>query len=392
MATQTEVAGPARPRGRRLSAGPRPPARRAATTSTITESQPVADYAQGRRGDQAPGATELPSPRPSCRECRRDLHHGHARPAQRQGLHATAIAAPRLAARLPLARCLSSGSGPGFWLNAVAARLHAGRHPGCAAPPLIFSHPACLEHDTRDHPERADAHHRDRSGARPARLARLGAPRGAAGAAEALPAVHAERVRRARPLHERARRGARRRDRRRARGPTRRRARGRGGAAAWPTRCWPARHGRASARHARRATTPRRERDVGLLPLQQRRRRGAPRARRARRPSGSSSSTGTSTTATARTTSSAADGDVLFASIHQSGLFPGTGPLHDAGARGGEGFTINLPVQKGSGEDTWLSLLEHIAIPAARAVRAGPGADLGRATTPTATTSTGAAR
>lgn len=57
--------------------------------------------------------------------------------------------------------------------------------------------------------------------------------------------------------------------------------------------------------------------------------------------------------------------EVLFASIHQSGLFPGTGQLHDAGVRAGEGFSINLPVQKGSGEDTWLSLLEHIVIPAA---------------------------
>lgn len=56
---------------------------------------------------------------------------------------------------------------------------------------------------------------------------------------------------------------------------------------------------------------------------------------------------------------------VLFASIHQSGLFPGTGPLHDAGVRAGEGYSINLPVPKGSYEDTWLSLLEHIVIPAA---------------------------
>jgi acetoin utilization deacetylase AcuC-like enzyme len=56
---------------------------------------------------------------------------------------------------------------------------------------------------------------------------------------------------------------------------------------------------------------------------------------------------------------------VLFASIHQSGIFPGTGALHDAGVRAGEGYSINLPVPKGSDEDTWLSLLEHIVIPAA---------------------------
>jgi len=56
---------------------------------------------------------------------------------------------------------------------------------------------------------------------------------------------------------------------------------------------------------------------------------------------------------------------VLYSSVHQAGIFPGTGPLHDIGARDGLGFAINLPVPKGSDEDTWLSLVEHIAIPAA---------------------------
>ena len=56
---------------------------------------------------------------------------------------------------------------------------------------------------------------------------------------------------------------------------------------------------------------------------------------------------------------------VLFASIHQWGIFPGTGPLHDVGVREGQGFTINLPVPAGSGEDAWVSLLEHVVIPAA---------------------------
>jgi acetoin utilization deacetylase AcuC-like enzyme len=56
---------------------------------------------------------------------------------------------------------------------------------------------------------------------------------------------------------------------------------------------------------------------------------------------------------------------VLFASIHQARIFPGTGPLHDMGAHAGEGFSINLPVPARSGEDAWISLLEHIAVPAA---------------------------
>jgi acetoin utilization deacetylase AcuC-like enzyme len=59
--------------------------------------------------------------------------------------------------------------------------------------------------------------------------------------------------------------------------------------------------------------------------------------------------------------------DVLFASIHQGGIYPGTGALGDSGSGPGEGYTINLPVPAGSEEDLWLSLLEHIVLPAARA-------------------------
>jgi acetoin utilization deacetylase AcuC-like enzyme len=59
--------------------------------------------------------------------------------------------------------------------------------------------------------------------------------------------------------------------------------------------------------------------------------------------------------------------DVLFASIHESPLYPGSGPLSDVGSGAGEGFTINLPVPAGSGEELWLSLLEHVVAPIARA-------------------------
>jgi acetoin utilization deacetylase AcuC-like enzyme len=59
--------------------------------------------------------------------------------------------------------------------------------------------------------------------------------------------------------------------------------------------------------------------------------------------------------------------DVLFASIHQSPLYPGTGPLSDVGSGAGEGYTVNLPVPPGSAEELWLSLIEHVALPIARA-------------------------
>jgi acetoin utilization deacetylase AcuC-like enzyme len=61
------------------------------------------------------------------------------------------------------------------------------------------------------------------------------------------------------------------------------------------------------------------------------------------------------------------DPRVLFASIHQWPLYPGTGALTDIGSGDGEGYSINLPVPPGSGDDVWLSLVEHVVVPIARA-------------------------
>jgi acetoin utilization deacetylase AcuC-like enzyme len=59
----------------------------------------------------------------------------------------------------------------------------------------------------------------------------------------------------------------------------------------------------------------------------------------------------------------AADSDVLFVSIHEWPLYPGTGPASYAGAGAGEGFTVNLPVPSGSGDAAYRSLVEHVAVP-----------------------------
>jgi acetoin utilization deacetylase AcuC-like enzyme len=59
--------------------------------------------------------------------------------------------------------------------------------------------------------------------------------------------------------------------------------------------------------------------------------------------------------------------DVLYASLHQGNFYPGTGTLQDAGSGPGEGFTLNLPVPAGAGEELWLSLLARVVVPAARA-------------------------
>jgi acetoin utilization deacetylase AcuC-like enzyme len=58
--------------------------------------------------------------------------------------------------------------------------------------------------------------------------------------------------------------------------------------------------------------------------------------------------------------------DVLFCSIHESPLYPGTGPASDVGHGRGEGFTVNMPVPGGSGDAVFASHLEHVVAPLAR--------------------------
>ena len=57
------------------------------------------------------------------------------------------------------------------------------------------------------------------------------------------------------------------------------------------------------------------------------------------------------------------DPGVLFASIHEWPLYPGTGPASDVGAGAGEGYTVNLPVPGGSGDETYRSLVDHVVQP-----------------------------
>jgi acetoin utilization deacetylase AcuC-like enzyme len=59
------------------------------------------------------------------------------------------------------------------------------------------------------------------------------------------------------------------------------------------------------------------------------------------------------------------DPQVLFVSIHESPLYPGTGPASDSGSGAGEGYTVNLPVPGGSGDPLWCSLVEHVVVPLA---------------------------
>ncbi len=59
--------------------------------------------------------------------------------------------------------------------------------------------------------------------------------------------------------------------------------------------------------------------------------------------------------------------EVLFISIHQWPLYPGTGAASDVGAGDGTGFTVNLPVGRGSGDAVFLPLVADVAVPLALA-------------------------
>jgi acetoin utilization deacetylase AcuC-like enzyme len=61
-----------------------------------------------------------------------------------------------------------------------------------------------------------------------------------------------------------------------------------------------------------------------------------------------------------------ASSSVLFASIHQSPLYPGTGDAGEQGSGEGEGYTVNLPVPPGAGPDEFLSLIQTVLVPIAR--------------------------
>ncbi len=67
----------------------------------------------------------------------------------------------------------------------------------------------------------------------------------------------------------------------------------------------------------------------------------------------------------------AASDSVLYASIHQEPLYPGTGPAGYSGEAGAEGYTVNLPVPPGAGSDVFLSLVQNVVAPIARAYEPG---------------------
>ncbi len=59
-----------------------------------------------------------------------------------------------------------------------------------------------------------------------------------------------------------------------------------------------------------------------------------------------------------------ADPSLLFASIHQSPFYPGTGALEERGAGAGRGATLNLPLPGGHGDAAYSRLLHEVIEPA----------------------------
>ena len=60
------------------------------------------------------------------------------------------------------------------------------------------------------------------------------------------------------------------------------------------------------------------------------------------------------------------DGSVLYCSLHQSPLYPGSGTAAERGVGAGLGQTINVPLPPGTGPDRWLGALRDEVLPAIR--------------------------
>jgi len=64
-----------------------------------------------------------------------------------------------------------------------------------------------------------------------------------------------------------------------------------------------------------------------------------------------------------------ADNGVLYLSAHQSPFYPGTGAAHEVGEGDGQGFTVNVPLPAGSGEDVYAAVFAGVFLPVLREYR-----------------------
>jgi len=61
--------------------------------------------------------------------------------------------------------------------------------------------------------------------------------------------------------------------------------------------------------------------------------------------------------------------EVLFCSVHQWPLYPGTGAASERGAGRGAGYTINVPLAPGGDDDAYLDVFDQVILPAANTFR-----------------------
>jgi acetoin utilization deacetylase AcuC-like enzyme len=63
------------------------------------------------------------------------------------------------------------------------------------------------------------------------------------------------------------------------------------------------------------------------------------------------------------------DPSVLYFSVHQYPFYPGTGAATETGRGRGQGFTLNVPLAAGAGDDTYMAVFERQLLPQALAYR-----------------------
>ncbi|MFB6155740.1 MAG: histone deacetylase family protein [Haloferacaceae archaeon] len=59
-------------------------------------------------------------------------------------------------------------------------------------------------------------------------------------------------------------------------------------------------------------------------------------------------------------------GDVYYASLHEDGLYPGTGAVEETGTGDGAGTTMNVPLRAGAGDPDYLLAVDEVVAPAFR--------------------------
>jgi len=59
------------------------------------------------------------------------------------------------------------------------------------------------------------------------------------------------------------------------------------------------------------------------------------------------------------------DPSVLYVSTHQAGIYPGSGAWNDIGTGPGEGYSVNVPLPAGSGDEVFTLVFDEIILPVA---------------------------